>query len=88
MNILPAPPKKYVEVNDLVVGEKYWIDSGLGGVHTVVYEGKPGAWHEFKNTNSEWPDFSLSPERVPTSVHVCYDKIKNLEEWFKLGGKF
>lgn len=86
--IVPAPPKKYLQVEDLVVGQKYWIDSGLGGVHTVIYEGYSNAWHNFKNTNPEWFDYSLSPERVPTSIHVCYDKIESLEEWRALGGKF
>jgi hypothetical protein len=87
MNFLPPPPKKYVTVDDLVIGEKYWIDSGLGGVHTVMYEGKPGAWYNFKNMKDEWPNFSLSPERVPTSIHVCYAKVKDLDEWMRLGGK-
>ena len=49
---------------------------------------KYGAWHLFDNTNKEWPDFSLSPERVPTSIHVCYDRIESMEEWERLGGRF
>ena len=38
--ILPAPPPEFVEVEDLVVGEKYHVDSGMGGVWTVTYRGR------------------------------------------------
>lgn len=87
MTLVPAPPKKYVQVEDLEVGKKYWIESGMGGVFTVEYEGKIGAWYQFKNLGEGWPEFCIAHERVESSIHVCYG-VMTEEEWRAAGGKF
>lgn len=88
MTFVPAPPKKFVDIDDLVVGQEYWIDSGLGGVHTVVYTGYYVAgYHKFKNTNDEWPSFILAPAKIIDTVRICHG-VMTENDWREAGGKF
>ncbi len=91
--ILPAPPRKPVQANELVIGHNYHTPSGMGGVYEVDYKGT----NEFDKHVFEFQDEEIAkygiPMRlydyqVPKMVFTCHCKLKDLDEWRELGGKF
>ena len=77
------PPRKNISLKDLVVGKEYWVNSGMGGVYTIVYVGTlPDGIHQFTNYNRF---FHYTDERVTQYVFVCHNKM-TIEEYLHAGG--
>ena len=43
-----------MEANKLIVGRRYQIDSGLGGVFTIEYLGKKDSLYQFENIHKDF----------------------------------
>jgi len=69
-------------LDELVVGEKYKIDSGLGGSFDVKYKGKEGDKHVFDNISKGWEEagpYNWNDEAVLKNVHRLNSSIYVLE---------
>ncbi len=91
--MLPAPPRKSVQANELEVGKNYHTPSGMGGVWEVDYMGtNEFDKHVFEFQDEEVARFGvpmrLYDKQVPEFIFACYCKVKDLDEWLELGGKF
>ena len=91
MMIVPAPPQKPVQVDDLEIGKEYWTPSGMGGVWTLKYLGTEGdGRHTFIDRSEEYRDDSimkLTAKRVPEMVFVRYDDM-TADEYEAAGGTY
>jgi hypothetical protein len=85
------PPRKSVEVDELVIGRKYWTDSGMGGVFTITYTGfddKSGR-HVFHYDGEHHRNtFEIPAERVSQRVRVCHAKFETRQEYEAAGGTY
>ena len=77
------PPRKNIKLSDLKVGEKYWIDSSMGGVYTITYIGTlPDEMHQFTNYRRF---FHYTDEQIPVCIFVCCNRMTS-EEYLAAGG--
>ncbi len=92
--IVPAPPPKFVQsADELVVGEKYHIDSGMGGVWVVTFVGRGAhdrCLFEYKNkdmADSMGARYSVEEDLVSKHIRII-QKFDTIEEWQAAGGRW